>query len=74
MLRVLTFNVIFRVQPWVGSGFTPELCNTRRWSAMSEFSFNDLYAFLLTVLGMFLAYLGGKRDKRSKDNRDKTDK
>ena len=35
--------------------------------AMLDFSFNDLYTFLLTVFGMYLSYRAG----RVKDKHDK---
>ena len=35
--------------------------------AVLDFSFNDLYTFLLTVLGMYFAY----RAKRDDDKHDK---
>jgi hypothetical protein len=38
-----------------------------------DFSFGEFYSFLLTALGMILAYLGGRRErkKREKDNNKK---
>jgi len=33
---------------------------------MEYFDFASLYSFLLTALGMLLAYLGGKRSRKRK--------
>jgi len=37
---------------------------------MLDFSFADLYSFLITVLGMILAYLAGRRADKSHQRKE----
>jgi len=37
---------------------------------MFDFSFADLYSFLITVLGMVLAYLAGRRTDKDRQSKE----
>jgi len=37
---------------------------------MLDFSFADFYSFLITVLGMILAYLAGRRSDKSHQRKE----
>ena len=37
---------------------------------MFDFSFADLYSFLITVLGMVLAYLAGRRADKNRQRKE----
>ena len=37
---------------------------------MFDFSFADLYSFLITVLGMILAYMAGRRTDKDRQRKE----
>jgi len=39
--------------------------------AVFDFSFSELYSFLLTALGMILSFFAGRRSKSKNDNNEK---
>jgi ammonia channel protein AmtB len=59
-------------QSWVGLCFTPfssAIWDGKEVNNMENFDFAGLYSFLLTGLGMVLAYLGAVRKRRRKKKR-----
>jgi len=63
-------NDIIAKQPWVGWLHFLNAFNQEGGDSMLDFSFADLYSFLITVLGMILAYLAGRRTDKNRQRKE----
>ena len=66
ILQTCSICVIMHARPRVGLRFTSKW--QQGGDAMLDFSFSELYQFLLTALGMILSFLAGRITKSKSDN------